>query len=348
MKVFYNNRSNILNDVIHRIKYESNIIKAQALLTWNCVATTEAKNVALAKEYGIPSFVYDHGLMGYNDHSINVQDGVTKKHGNPMTADYYLAWGQAGVDALKGSVPEEKIKVVGCPVIWKNIYTYANHENKELINLGAYQGNIINDPATKKKWEFISQKTQRVKSDGKGRIVLFMPNHSEHFKERTVCTFNQIKDIPNLFVKCTSSMANWQDGPFGVFDGPDRNNKIIFVDPQMPSNLVFIQEILRKTKVIISEVPGTAQLLGWAAGIPVIVPKYDWLMRDNAGNVLYNTTKADIECDPNEVKQTVEKVLSGEIDKTKEMEEMAEYHGGISLGNPTDNILKVLKEMGKK
>lgn len=116
----------------------------------------------------------------------------------------------------------------------------------------------------------------------------------------------------------------------------------MFIDPQIPQNLNLVQEVLKKTKIVVTDVPGTIQLQAWAAGCHVIIPKYDWGVEFKNGGSSY--TEADIVCEPDKIKETIEDVLSGKIDKTKEMALMAEKWGGVSLGNPTENMLSCLKQ----
>lgn len=339
MKVFYKNRSNLLNDFITNVEYEDNLLEADIMLDWNCVLGEQKRNYELAKEYKKPSFVYAHGLMAENDHNSDIIDHLTGQNGKPMIADYHLSWGQGGKDILlDAGLDDKRIKLTGCPVLWQHHYWY-KHGDEVTKPLGFRVKHII-DPNTGNKWELCREEHKQVRYDGKGQLVTFMPNHSMHYIDRTAETFNQIKDFAGIFVKAIPSHADWPDSPFKIFDGENRHNRIMFMDPQMPANLHLMHEILKKTKVLVTEVPGTVQLLAWSAGCHVVMPRYDWGVESKKSGKKSLATKADVECDPDKITETVQSILDGKIDKTKEMAEMAEYWGGISLGNPTDRMLE--------
>lgn len=340
MKAYLRNRSNLLNDVLPNIEQTDNLLLADIFLDWNCVLTEPRRNYELAKEYGKTSFLYCHGLMGENDHNPDIVDHITGMDGKPMIADYHLSWGQGGKDILlKSGVPEEKIKLTGCPVLWKHKYWYQFKEN--ITKPLGFRVAFILDPVTKEKWELCKEEHELVKYDGKGQLITFFPNHSMHYMDRTKATYEQIKDLPGLFIKATNFHVEWTDSPFKELDSKDRHEKIMFMDPQLPQNLNLTQEVLRKTKIIVTDCPGTIQLQAWAAGIHLVIPKYDWGIVSKERGELMNTTEADVVCEPDKVRETIEDILSGKIDKTKEMREMAEYWGGISLGNPTSKFLEV-------
>jgi len=339
MKVFYKLRSNLLNDLLPRVEYTNNLLEADVFLTWNSVLKEHERNIELAKEYKIPSFVYNHGLMGEHDHDPNVIDHLTGQNGKPMIADYHLSWGQGGKDILlRAGVPKEKIKIVGCPILWQHQYWY---KYKEMVTrpLGFRVDHIV-DPVTKEKWELCKEEHKPVKYDGKGQLITFFPNHSMHYIKRTWETYDQIKDFENVFIKAVPEHANWTDSPFKALDSEDRHKKIMFIDPQIPQNLNLVQEVLKKTKIVVTDVPGTIQLQAWAAGCHVVIPRYDWGVEFKKDGSMY--TEADCVCEPDKVKETIQDILSGKIDKTKEMARMAELHGALSLGNPTENFLGAL------
>ena len=343
MKIFYKNRSNLLNDLLPRIEFTDNLLLAKAYLDWNSVLESPIKNYALSKEYGIPSICFNHGLMAENDHNSDIVDHITGQNGKPMMADYYWSWGQGGKQILlDGGVPKEKIKLTGCPIIWSHKYWYG-FEDKVTKPLG-FRVEFIVDPITKERWELVKEEHELV-TYKKGEMVTYFPNHSNYYMERITQTFDQIKDIEKLFVLASSAMIGWKESPFKIYENdPNRHEKIMYPDYQSTQNIQLVQEVLRHTKVAVLNMPSTIQLQCWAAGVHCIIPKNDWGIESKSKGTQYNVTDADILCEPDQVKQAVEGVLSGKIDKTKEMKEMAEKWGGVSLGNPTDNMLKLLNE----
>jgi hypothetical protein len=132
--------------------------------------------------------------------------------------------------------------------------------------------------------------------------------------------FNALDQVHSLLYDLsefedTSTQCNW--GLFSDIELATLYNKV-------PS---------KRFEIIMTDDPTAEQ---YAAMVKKYIPNF------KAPATCGSKAKADCVCEPDKVKETIQDILSGKIDKTKEMARMAELHGALSLGNPTDNFLGAL------
>lgn len=350
MKLYLQNRSNLLNEVESKSEITTNLLQADALITWNSVLPEQVRNLELAREYKVPSFVINHGYFGENDHNPDIIDNITNQNGKPMIADKYLSFGQQGKDILlRSGVADDKVGVVGCPICWEHKYLYVCKEAEQVVVMEDYSGQEIFDPKTKEKWILDAEDHYPIKHLG-GKRIAFFPNHSGHMKERTKEVYEQLKGFENL---CICASSNWltmkEDNPFEELiadKSPDRMKRILFPNIQSPINHKMVKELITRSAAIVCVVPATAALIAYTCGVPVVMPDYDWQIRNKAGERVDNFTKADTICPANKLKDTIEDILNNGISEQlrQNIQSEAIYSAGIELGNPTDNILSQIKE----
>lgn len=337
-----------MNEILPRVEFTNNLLKADLFLTWNSVLREDVRNLELAKEYGKPSVVLNHGLMAENDHNPNIADYVTNMCGNPMVADKYLSFGEHGRQILlDAGVPKEKTAVVGCPIVWEDNYAYTN--NGKAVIFKSYAGQAIKDPKTGLTWDLTEERHIPVKYIGGERIAYF-PNHSMHYKDRTKEVYEQIKDMRGLCIKATHAYHD-MNGPFKELleqKFEDRVSKIIFPDIQHPHNLELVKGLIARSKVVVTDIQSTLCLLAYSMGVHVVIPKYDWKVRNKNDEIVYPSTYADVLCEPDKIRETIEAILEGKIDKRAEMQKAAIEMAGIDLGSPTVNIMRELENLVKK
>jgi len=353
MKVYIENKNNILNEILPRVKEVTNLLEADVLITWNSVLPQQTRNIELARLHGIPSVVMSHGHNSENDHNPEIIDNCTNHGFKPMLADKYLCYGQQGKDILlRSGVPEDKIAIVGCPICWDTKYLYISEKSKKGVVLGGYGGEKITDPKTGEEWHLKEQKIAPIKHEG-GRRVAFFPNHSGHLKARTKEVYEAIKDVPNL---CICASTNWltlkEDNPFEELiadKSPARLGKIVFPNIQHPTNIQIVNDLISRSAVVVSVVPATASLVAYTCGVPVVMPDYDWLIRNPKDERVDLWTPADTIVPVEKLKETVENILNTGITPSyaEKIKHEAEYSAGASLGNPTENIFKELEKMVK-
>ena len=345
LKLYAQNRSNLLNEILPRVELTTNMLKADVYLTWNGVLQEQTRNIELARENGIKTAILNHGFNGENDHA-NVYDSITGQGNKPMTADLYMCYGQQGKDILlKAGVPEDKITIVGCPICWDYHYLY-EYDGSQVAVTG-YMGETITDPKTGEVWKLIDSKIKPVEHLGGSRVAYF-PDHSTAHKELTKRVYNEIKDMPNLCIKGTREwLLLEEDNPFKeILDdkSPDRIAKMVCPDIQHPESLEITKALIKKSKVVVCDIPSTLNLIAYACGVPVVMPKHDMGIKKANGKPHSIYTKADIVTD--DIGATVERILTEGLTakEKKEIKKQAEYCAGISL-NPTESILKALEAL---
>lgn len=337
MKFLIENRNNLLNDLMARVNLTTNLLEAKSYLTWNGSLQVQRRNIQLAKDLNIKSYIYNHGVYGHNDHNPEWTDIHTKMGGASMTADKYLCWGQHEYDDfIKWGYKPEQLEVVGCTTIWSNIYTYRHNEKEIKVNY--FAGSVNIDPKTQNKWELIDEQHFIPKRKEITPGIVYVPHHDtlDRHLEMTKATYEKIKDLPGLLIKASSSYS----GDRNIFkDLPN----VMYGNILLAENIEWLRRILVESKLVITDIPGTINVLCYAYGIPIITINHDHGLKINGKSVQHDCP-ADIMCDLDDILPTVDKVLSGEIDRTKEMSEWSEILCGISKGWPVNNILKVISE----
>jgi hypothetical protein len=344
MKLFIENRSNLLNELLCRVELTTNLLEADAVITWNGVLQQQTRLIELAKEYNKPVAIISHGHNSENDHNPKIIDNSTGQDGKPMTADKYLCYGQQGKDILlESGIPEDKIAIVGCPICWTYKYLYGHGKEKAVIS--GYAGKSIVDPTNGKEWKLLDQKVEPVKHLGGNRIAYF-PNHSMTERQVTKGVYNSIKNVDNL---CIKGSKEWlllkEDNPFQeILDDktPARIAKMINPDIKHANNIEIVKDLIAKSAVVVCDIPSTLNLIAYACGVPVVMPDIDLNIRkDGERHDIFRP--CDYVVPIKDIKKTVKKIIKDGHDKDLKAE--AEYNAGISYGNPTENILKELKTM---
>jgi len=145
MKVYVENRANILTDILPFLDVTTNMLEAKAYITWNDLVEPQVQNIKEAKILGIPVIVIEHGMKAVSDYQSNLNatnEGMGKR---TFTADYFFVWGNESKRILlEANVPESKVKIIGSPVIWENEYHYKNGE--DIVKAAYYQGANVTDP----------------------------------------------------------------------------------------------------------------------------------------------------------------------------------------------------------
>lgn len=370
--IYVDYKNGLFNDVVPFIERTNNFLKAKAYLTWNCVVEPQKRNIQLAKEYCIKSFVYNHGLYGHEDHCSFMSDIHTPIHKMPMTADVYLCWGKRDYNDLKNEgIPEEKLKIVGYTGLWESVYDYKLDSGK-IFRTSFNSGNTIEDPKTKEKGVLVGRDHRIRKQHEKPKWILYMPSHDviDRHLCHTLKNYKILKDVKDLIIKSSSAYVGLDDkNPFkdikdynycgkcdilietkyGKFCKCEQCGgemplmpKVTYTATSSPDNLAKLRILISESKCVITDYVGTPNLLCYAMGVPVITIKNDYGLRLN-GEITHHACSADILCEPKDLLKTIEDVISGKIDKKKEMAEAAEQYGGVSYDWPTQNILKEIE-----
>jgi hypothetical protein len=375
MKVYIDFKNNLFNDVLPFIDCTNNFLEANRYLTWNDVVPPQRKNIELAKEYGIKSFVYNHGLYGHEDHCGWIKDNYTSIHKVTMDADKYLCWGQRDFDDLqKAGIPKDKLSIVGFSGLWDSVFDYKLPDGR-IYRTSFNSGSEIIDPKTKEKGVLVGRDHKIRKQHSNPKWITYVPSHDvvDWHLTHTTENFKILKDVEDLIIKASSAYVGLDDKNIFkdvlnytycgkcdklaecVDDKPGKCScgaempimpKVTYTSTSAPDNLAKFRSLISESKVVITDYVGTPNLLCHAIGVPVITIKNDYGMRVKNGDewaITHHDCPADILVEPKDLLDVIKDVCSGKINKQKEMAEMAEIFGGVSKGWPTENILKELE-----
>lgn len=98
-----------MEDVFKIYRHPSEIHLTDALVISDDTTVMGSKACLIAREYGVPSFIVQHGRGATSDYAIQ---------NNEVIADFFLVWGQHDVEqAIKGGWAEDRVQRVGSPAL---------------------------------------------------------------------------------------------------------------------------------------------------------------------------------------------------------------------------------------
>lgn len=355
-KGFFRNYNNILTHLMPTYQKTDNLLLADFLLTWNDLVSPNKETVRLAQKHGIPALIMEHGMKAVSDYQADLQDIAFNMGGKPFVADHIMVWGDKSKEImLEAGTPEDKVTVVGSPIIRDFNYRYTSNTGLERtvpFNGGA----SIIEPDLKITWELqdctisIPQQDKDENGNPSGNLVIFLPYHDWRKVgiEQTQLIWDQIKDFPNVLVAASSSYQNEKpENPFldliHIKNYNERIEKIICSDIRKPSNMDLIKNLFRRAKLIVTTIPGTINGVAWAMDVPILVPRIDWHWRSK-NKVVYDIWDADYQCDLSDLVPTMESILKKDTKKEQRLH-YAKYFMGIDKGNPIENMRNVIEEL---
>ena len=353
--LFFHNHNNVLNDTLNFYKLTDNLLLADAYITWNDLVDPQKRVIQLAKEYGKPSIVVEHGMKAVSDYQVDMRDIVHNMGGKDMIADIFCCWGNKSQSILlEAGIKQDRIRVIGSPIAWEHDYHYVNkrakkHEASNQI-VKFFGGEQIIDPTDGAIWELEGCHSY-IPTYDKGKIISYFPGHNydKYTIKQVQKVYDQIKDEPNLFIVLADSYVNSEeDNPFrdiiDMKDDRSRREKAIVLPPGNPKNMMFIKALLKRTKIAITTIPGTINGVCWAMNVPTIVPEIDWHWRDLEGKVIYDIHDADYRCDEDKIKEEIQNVLENDS-KGELRTQFAIEFMGIDCGSPTTNLRDIIDKL---
>ena len=342
---YFRNFNGTLNHLIPLYKQTDNLLKSEFIVTWNDLVQPEKELVELAKEFNKPSFVVEHGMKAVSDYEKGLEDTYNKMGGKPFIADHMMVWGQKSKDIMiEAGTPEDKITVVGSPIIKDFSYRYSSNKG-EIKEVPFNAGPLVVDPENDMEWELLDCgiSIPRNEKDSKGQLIVFMPFHDwkEEGVIKTQKIWDKIKHMPNVFVAASSAYQN--KDPLNPFldllkeeDYRKRIQKIMCTDIRKPTNISFVKNLLKKASIVITAIPGTVNGIAWAMDTPILTPNMDWnWVKD--GKAVFDIWPADYTCEVDDIESKIESIIKKDT-KGKERLEYAKYFMGIDAGNPIDNM----------
>lgn len=347
MKYLVNNYNGIMDCFLPFIQKTTNLLDADKVIVWNDLVQPEKQIVEMAKEYGKESTVIEHGMKAVSDYQKDLKDIYTGMGGKPFIANKICVWGNKSKQImLDAGVSEERIFVVGSPIIWEHEYKYICEAKKDQRILRGFIGMKVKDPTDEKLWEFAGHRSWIPQNKSK-EITIFFPHHdyTAYAREQNKLIWDKVKFRDDIFIKLPQSYNNEEDqNPFKeiVKMKPEERKKICAVaDTKTGLSNHINRKLLERAKAAVIVAPGTINGVCWSLDVPTIVPKIDYFWRIN-GEIVYDIHKADYECDKGGVNEKVEEILKKDT-KAKEREEYAREFMGTDAGNPRDNIIKAIK-----
>lgn len=351
-KLFIQNRANTLNDLLGYYDETTNLLAANALITWNDLVPPQKTIVMKAREFGIPSIIVEHGMKAVSDYQYDLHDIKYNMGGKTAIADNYFLWGNKSKSIMADAgVDPSKLHVIGSPIIWNHEYVYSNGNDTRCI--GANFGETVTDPATGVVWNLDGCRSFIPKYDG-GDIIVFFPPHiaTPYYIEKTRIIWDQIKHRNDVFVKLSADyMRDFPDNPFidliKMEDASIRREKMIGIDINHVKNLPFIKSLLRRTRLLITAMPGTINGIAWSMGVQTLVPRIDWFWRDNSGEIVYDIHPPDYQCEERGINEAITDILNDGDDRCEMRSIFAEEFMGVNLGNPTTNMRSLIDKISK-
>lgn len=353
MKIYLENRNNVLTDLEPFLDITTNLLEADIYLTWNDLIEPQKTNINEAKLLGKPVIVVEHGMKAVSDYQSDLVATFENMGGRALLADYILVWGDKSREILlKAGIQKEKIYVVGSPIIWENEYIYKN-QNNEFVTLGFFHSELVVDPRTNQTWKLQGCRSYIPRNETGGKIVGFYPHHDYNGigMEGNRLVWNQIKHRDDVFICLPQNYVNEEkENPFKeLLDLPVeiKSKKAIALNIESPKSIAFHRKFLQKVGCIVSTIPGTINGLCWAINAPIINPRIDWGWRDLAGNVIYDNHSGDYVCNIDKLNKKIDSVLKKDT-KQKQREKCAIDFMGVKKGHSRTNMIAAIKEIYEK
>lgn len=251
----------------------------------------------------------------------------------PLLADKYLCWGDADRRRLVSLGYGEKAVKVGCPLN-THVKPKVPHQEKVVLFIPVNTG--------KEEPENIAvyYELLKIKYDKAKTLVL---DHKGPLKDKwgfdgkINVHFNELAKEFDVAAK----LLPWHDR--NLYHG---NTVVGYQDTSKNNELLF--SLLRNVDLVVGLDEGTTEMFAYAHDIPVIVVDgFKYRLWDNKGLTYKEIdpyrTKAATHVSLSGLREAIEYGLVHPEHLKQERREIAEDELGISLGNATDNIYKVIR-----
>ena len=273
-------------------------------------------------------------VLGYNKPIYCVQHGgdSTRDYGEPnkypFLSDKYLCWGKSDFDRLTGLGYGDKAKIVGCPLN-RHIRTKVQHPEKLVLfipinsgkeepeNIAAYY-ELLRLKYNKAKTVILDNKVGLKSTWGfDGKLTVPFKDVGKDFDVIAKLLPGHDKALYH-----GNTVSGYQDGY--------QNNRLLF-------------NLLANVDLVVGLDEGTTELFAYAHDVPVVVCDG---FRYAQGQAPY-VTKAALHTSLEDLEDAVEYCLQNPTYKQQERKEIAELELGLSYGNATENIFKLVREDAK-
>lgn len=301
--------------------------EADVWLTFQDVLGSYGDLIKTAKSLGVapPVYTVQHGRGSTTDYD--------KPNSFPLNADKYLCWGQSDKDRMTKLGYGDKTEIVGCPLN-QFIRPKVDHKEKVIlfvpVNTGKEEPENIAVYYELMKLKY--EKAQTVVLDNRATL-------KDHwgFNDKNNVSFNELA----LTFDVVTKLLPWHDkalyhGQSIVgYQDMDRNNKLVF-------------NLLRNVDLVVGMDEGTTEVFAYGHDVPVVIVDGFRYRQFKSNGKDYEThdpyiTEAAVHTDLAGLKDAINHALAHPDHLRAERKSVAERELGISYGDATANILKVIK-----
>lgn len=300
--------------------------EADVWIVWQDALGSFGDLIAAAKKYyNKPVYVVQHG------------GSATLDYGPPnnfvFQSDKYLAWGKSDYDRMCKFGYGDKTEIIGCPLNVK-IQPPILHREKIVLFSPVNTGKEEPDNIA------VYYELMKMKYD-KAQLRVIQNREALHkhwgFDKRIVVKFNELAQDFDVVAK----LLPWHD--YHLYHG---NTITGFQDD--PNNNAKIFNLLRNVDTVVGLDDGTTQVFAYGHNVPVItVDGFIYKQHDRGGRnpkpMDPYSTKASVHVPLKDLRQALEYELAHPEHLAKERAEVAEAELGLSYGNATDNIIRIVK-----
>lgn len=329
MKYYIADHNGILADLKHKLAGHLTTPRdADVWVVWQDVRGSYSDLIKTSKELGCgkPTYVVQHG------------GAATRDYGPPnnmkMTADKFLCWGKSDYDRLGLYGYSDKRVNVGCPLN-AHIQQKVQHEERIVLFVPVSTG--------KEEPENIAVYYELMKMKYNKAQIKVLDNKDKlkakwGFEGRNKVSFNELTSNFDVITK----ILPWHEQKLyhgsvvmGFQDHPTNNEKVF--------------SLLRNVDLVVGLDEGTTEIFAYGHNIPVIIVEgFQYRQfKDNGRDFdVMDTyrTKASMRVSLSDLQDAIEYTLVHPEKLEQERKEVAELELGLSLGDPTSNILKVIKD----
>lgn len=330
MKYYVDDWNGVLTDFKEKVKnHLATPRDADVWVMWQDLNVTGfGRLIETAKKYlPKPTYCVQHGRGATRDY------GRTEA-GNPdaykLNADRFLCWGKTDYDRMCSFGYKERTTIVGCPLNPK-IQPRIPGPDKKVLFVPVNANGKEHPENLNVYYELIKMKYS------KAQEVLMQNKEALHeqwgFNGKEKVSFSELNQNMEVITK----LLHWHDKPLyhGAvvtgFQDTAKNNETIF-------------KLLRNVDVVVGLDQCTTETFALAHDVPVIIVKgFNF-----KSGLPVTASKAVTYVDFCDLEEAVNYALAHPEHLRQERAEEAELELGLSYGNPTNNIFKIIKEDAAK
>ncbi len=319
----------VLSDLKERVKDKLTTPReADVWVFWQDVLGSFKDLLQTCQMLGVakPTYTVQHGRAATLDYD--------KPNAFPMISDKYLCWGQSDYDRLTRLGYKDKAHIVGCPLN-ALIRPKVQHSEKVVLFVPVNTG--------KEEPENIAAYYELLKLKY-NKAQLKVLNHRDELKDKwgfekqVKVSFNELSEGFDVVAK----LLPWHDK--SLYHG---STCLGYQDLKKNNELVF--NLLRNVDVVVGIDEGCTEIYAYANDVPVIIVdgfryrQHKDNGRDYTLSDIYRTDAA-VHVSLENLGEAVEFALAHPEHKREERKRVAEAELGISYGDATANILKVIRQ----